>query len=337
MFRKFMNSIEGKRNTNNIFWKILIWIKDTQYQNIYRIMHLFIKYSFYFLINIWDTIKKTLGIKPPPKKYYLSALAIFKMESPWLKEWIEYHRLVGIEHFYMYNNDIDTTDSDIILSPYIDAWIVENIHFPGKVQQMRAYRAGLKKAKWETEWLAIIDLDEFIYPIKEKTVPDILKNFENYSGLVINWKIFGSSWLLKRPPNQINYFLHRAEIDFPQNRSIKSIVRPDYTNTILAYNPHFYFYHRGFAVDETWRQVRDTTCNDITMRDICIHHYGVRSYQDWVEVKNDIGRADVAHISRDMSEFTDRNRNDVFDDSLSQRFWKSLWLQWGSFPQELNN
>ena len=38
------------------------------------------------------------------KSYNVSACAIFQNEAPYLKEWIEYHRLIGVEHFYLYNN-----------------------------------------------------------------------------------------------------------------------------------------------------------------------------------------------------------------------------------------
>ena len=38
------------------------------------------------------------------KKYKLSICAIFKNEANYLKEWIEYHRMVGVEHFYLYNS-----------------------------------------------------------------------------------------------------------------------------------------------------------------------------------------------------------------------------------------
>ena len=36
--------------------------------------------------------------------YYSSICAIFKDEARFLREWLEYHRLIGIEHFYLYNN-----------------------------------------------------------------------------------------------------------------------------------------------------------------------------------------------------------------------------------------
>lgn len=31
---------------------------------------------------------------------YLAVCAIFRDEAPYLAEWIEFHRLVGVEHFY---------------------------------------------------------------------------------------------------------------------------------------------------------------------------------------------------------------------------------------------
>ena len=50
-------------------------------------------------------------------RYPLAICAIFKNEAPWLKEWIIYHhKVLGVKHFYLYNND--STDNFIeILSP----------------------------------------------------------------------------------------------------------------------------------------------------------------------------------------------------------------------------
>ena len=45
------------------------------------------------------------GRKQTPKKFYLSFCSIFKNEAPYMKEWIEYHLLVGVDHFYLYNNN----------------------------------------------------------------------------------------------------------------------------------------------------------------------------------------------------------------------------------------
>ena len=37
-------------------------------------------------------------------KVFLSVVAIAKNEAPYIKEWIEYHKLVGVERFYFYDN-----------------------------------------------------------------------------------------------------------------------------------------------------------------------------------------------------------------------------------------
>lgn len=44
------------------------------------------------------------GMKP----VYLSICAIFKDEAPYLPEWIEFHRSVGVERFFLYDNSAAT-------------------------------------------------------------------------------------------------------------------------------------------------------------------------------------------------------------------------------------
>src|SRR6185312_2800453 len=36
--------------------------------------------------------------------HYLAACAIYRDEAEYLAEWLEFHRLVGFERFYLYNN-----------------------------------------------------------------------------------------------------------------------------------------------------------------------------------------------------------------------------------------
>jgi len=43
-------------------------------------------------------------IAPPEPAHFLSICTIFKNEARYLREWIEFHRLVGVDHFYLYEN-----------------------------------------------------------------------------------------------------------------------------------------------------------------------------------------------------------------------------------------
>ncbi len=95
--------------------------------------------------------------------YDLAVVAIFKDEAPYLKEWLDYHLLAGVEHFYLYNND-SSDDCKKILAPYVEKNLVTLTDFPGKMMQYPAYEDAIEKFRFECRYMAFIDLDEFIFP-----------------------------------------------------------------------------------------------------------------------------------------------------------------------------
>lgn len=76
--------------------------------------------------------------------HYLAVCAIAKDEGPYFKEWIEYHRLVGVGKFYIYDNE-STDDTKKILEPYIASGLVDYLYWPGQRQQVVAYNDCLRK------------------------------------------------------------------------------------------------------------------------------------------------------------------------------------------------
>ena len=94
-------------------------------------------------------------------KYKFAICSMFKNEAKFLKEWIEFHRLIGAEHFYLYNNE--STDNYLeVLKPYIDKNIVELID-------------------WEsTEEHAIFGIDNNLWvPYQIGAFTDCIKNIKN--------------------------------------------------------------------------------------------------------------------------------------------------------------
>ena len=55
-------------------------------------------------------------------KYFISVACIIKNEGPYLKEWIEYHKLIGVEHFYVYDNE--SSDDTKIVNKLVDCRII---------------------------------------------------------------------------------------------------------------------------------------------------------------------------------------------------------------------
>lgn len=127
------------------------------------------------------------------KKYDVSICAIFKNEAIYLKEWIEFNRIVGIDHFYMYNNNSED-DFIRVLQPYINEGIVTLIDWPHNQMQMESYKDCIRRFSAETKWIGFIDIDEFIVPKSTDTIYEFLRPFEKNRGAVkIYWKLFGTS------------------------------------------------------------------------------------------------------------------------------------------------
>lgn len=250
--------------------------------------------------------------------HYLSISAIFKQENLWLREWLDYHIDRGVEHFYLYNNDEDTTESDAILEPYVIRGLVDNIHAPGRGIQMDCTADAMTRFQNDTHWLASIDVDEFILPRQCDDIRDVLQDYELYSGLCINWCVFGSNNLIQRPPNQIDHFLRRATDSHPVNAHVKSIAKPKTVITEIKETPHYFRYHTGHAVNENYRIV-ECSFSEYSGEVIRLNHYMVRSLQDTLEVKIPRKRADCL-LDREQNFFEIYNHNDVYDDEISRRF-----------------
>src|ERR1700722_17968479 len=111
--------------------------------------------------------------------YKLSICALFKNDAAYVLDWLEYHRHIGVEHFYLYENE--STDNTLeILQPYVQKGIVEIIpwaavpdhqelrsqHFD--IYQMKAFNNCIHRCNGITEWLAVIDINEYIFPAQRR-------------------------------------------------------------------------------------------------------------------------------------------------------------------------
>ena len=122
----------------------------------------------------------------------LAVCAVFKDEAAYLREWVEFHQLMGVERFYLYNNGSDDRYIDAV-QMHIDAGTVVLHEWPRRPAQLDAYEHCLRTHGAETDWLAFIDVDEFLFSPKAKLLPDVLAQYAAYPGVGVNWVMFGSA------------------------------------------------------------------------------------------------------------------------------------------------
>jgi hypothetical protein len=53
------------------------------------------------------------------KKYYISACLLAKNENDYINEWLQWHINLGVEHFYIYDNESSTPLVNSINSNYL--------------------------------------------------------------------------------------------------------------------------------------------------------------------------------------------------------------------------
>lgn len=192
-------------------------------------------------------------------KYTLSICAIFQDETPFLKEWIEFHRLMGVEHFYLYNHQSKDHFQEV-LEPYIQKGIVELINKQTTAITLKAfnnlqckcYNECLKSSKGVSKWVAFLDLDEFLFPTSsKKKLSQIMEEYGQFGGIGVNWVIFGTSNVWKIPKYQLitETLKLRADKSYSGNRYFKSIVMPERTSHFT--NPHHPIFEKGFDLVNT--------------------------------------------------------------------------------------
>ena len=107
---------------------------------------------------------------------YLSACAIYRNEAPYLREWIDFHRLVGVERFFLYDNGSDDEHRDVLARYRGDLVVVrEWDQSPG---QLAAYEHCLAEHGSESRWIAFIDVDEFLFSPAGDSVADALRRYD---------------------------------------------------------------------------------------------------------------------------------------------------------------
>jgi hypothetical protein len=254
-----------------------------------------------------------------------SIVACMKNEAPYLKEWIEFHKLVGFEHFYLYDNQC-TDDTREVLKPYEESGLVTVNELPLPNCQLAAYYHALYSYRYECDWMAFIDIDEFLFSPKGEDIKVFLTDFKALPAVTPQWMTFGSNGHEQKPEGLvIENFTKRGPSEkdaFEPNKHIKSIVNPKVT-VCPAGTPHNFFYmspnppvnEQGHQNTGPYRE------GEWTYDKIRINHYYCKSKEEYQE-KINRGRADAPQaeqeLSRTWEDFDKHDNNEVEDLTILQ-------------------
>jgi hypothetical protein len=261
--------------------------------------------------------------------FEVSIATVFQNEGPYLKEWIEFHKAIGVQHFYLYNNN-SQDEFRQVLAPYVEEGLVELIEWCEKATsqqhwmliQREAMRDAALRALGVSKWVAFIDADEFIFPVEDKTLPKFLKKYEEYPAVAANWQVFGTSNIKKLNESKlmIEQLIYRTETNYHYNYFVKSIVKPEFIDKekpLTDWNAHMLPLIQGFStVNAHKKPLRMASMMDTTLPvdKIRIHHYTFRD--DHFFFKTKLQRPDIDPLKRSMLLYYSKKANLVKDQSI---------------------
>ena len=135
------------------------------------------------------------------KKKGICICCIVKRENIYIREFIEYHFLLGIKKIIIYdNNDIDGEKLQEVILDYIEKKYVNIIDVRGFSSiQIPIYNHCYQKNKDLYDWIGLIDVDEFMYIRQNNKINDFLYNnrFSKCELIFLNWLIYNDNNLIK--------------------------------------------------------------------------------------------------------------------------------------------
>lgn len=255
-------------------------------------------------------------------EHQLGVVAIVKNEAPYIKEWIEFHKLVGVDVFYLYDNE--SNDNIIeVLQPYVDQGLVKYKFIKGKKKQLSVYNEAIEQYKNDVQWLAIIDADEFIVPIEKENILDMINSLDkSFSQILVGWLIYGSNGFKKKQEGLVtDNFKYHARSDFIADykpilnpRLVMNVGLPHWANVI------------GKTIDENgkriWSYPYHTKIYALpsSKNKIRINHYYSKSLEEFIK-KSERGYADNGssdRLARNMDAFHEHDQNYVTDTVINK-------------------
>ena len=167
----------------------------------------------------------------------IALVCIAKNEDRYIAEWIKYHKALGFDEIFVYQNNWKCTDSEALAESHVH-WKEIN----GEIKQLVAYNDFLKENYGTIDWAAFFDCDEFLVLKDSWNVQTFLDSAKDYYGVAMNWKFFGDSNLTYDTGQKgvLSRFTHCQKLF---NQHIKTILnikklRDSGMHTKFIENPH---------------------------------------------------------------------------------------------------
>lgn len=216
------------------------------------------------------------------KQHEMCVCTMLRNQDRFLREWVIYHGKIGVERWFIYDNNSDDDIAQVIESLVNHNYNVTRHVWPWIKSQEAGFSHCALRARDSCEWVGFIDVDEFFHFPSDTTLHDILRNksmSKEVGELRASCHSFGPSGLKKIPAEGVMVG-YTCRMIFPERH--KSIVRPEALNNTLINVVHHFQLKQGFEHAK------------IERHNLVINHY---KYQVWEVFKEKFYRRVATYVS----------------------------------------
>ncbi len=159
--------------------------------------------------------------------------AILKNEADYIEEWLAFHTLQGVGRILLYDNNSsdDTCQRAASFAKQVDLQIV---HWPDSANgfdytQRLAYLDGARRLAGLADYVAFVDIDEFVFAADYLPMGQVLAHFPaDVAAIAVNQRVFGSAAQPSSMGDLVtSRFTMAAAADHSEGHWFKTIARPD--------------------------------------------------------------------------------------------------------------
>uniref|UniRef100_A0A1D1Z1Y4 Glycosyltransferase family 92 protein n=2 Tax=Anthurium amnicola TaxID=1678845 RepID=A0A1D1Z1Y4_9ARAE len=215
-------------------------------------------------------------------KHRMCICTMVRNQARFLTEWITYHAHIGVERWFIYDNNSEDSAEHIVR--VMEDYNVTRHAWPWVKTQEAGFAHCALRARAACEWVGFMDVDEFLYlPSPELSLHDVLKNysmgFPHVAELRTVCHTFGPSGHRAPPPDGVTMG-YTCRMASPERH--KSIIRPEALSPSLINVVHHFHLKDGFQYVNMDRGV------------MVINHY---KYQAWEVFKEKFYRRVATYVA----------------------------------------
>jgi hypothetical protein len=216
-------------------------------------------------------------------RFDVSVMAILKNEAPNMEEWLCHHMAIGVDHFFLYDNG-STDELHEVLKPYADHGVVTTVYFPMRGLQRDANNHVVRFFGHTTEWIAYVDIDEFLVPEHDESISEVMARYPDAEQVLVSRKEFCYSGHRTPAEGLVTEAYREYSERVPRMGTseilAKPIIRP---RGIARVGIHNAFTVHGRTVNTAGRPTSEeaTVIEDPSYAHLQMNHYFTKSWEEF--------------------------------------------------------